>query len=105
MKNEKNKERVDFVEEIEENWVRMKRKKKDERRVELIIENYKKRDGRIGNGVGIDKKEGKVEVLREMEEEGYRVGKINEDRDEIMREMMDGKKNEEREGREIREKI
>ncbi len=66
--------RVAFVAELAANWVRLKRKNPEERRIALILANYPNRDGRLGNGVGLDTPAGTVEVLRAMKGEGYQVG-------------------------------
>ncbi|AIJ72119.1 MULTISPECIES: cobaltochelatase subunit CobN [Brucella] len=98
-------DRVAFVAELAANWVRLKRKPPAERRVALILANYPNRDGRLGNGVGLDTPAGTMEVLRAMAAEGYRVGEIPADSDALMRALMAGPTNAARDGREIRETI
>lgn len=97
--------RVDFVARLAANWVRLKRKKPEERRIALILANYPNRDGRLGNGVGLDTPAGTVEVLRAMAGEGYCVGDVPADSDAFMRLIMAGPTNAARDGREIRETI
>lgn len=95
--------RVAFVAELAANWVRLKRKNACERRIALILANYPNRDGRLGNGVGLDTPAGTVEVLRAMKGAGYVVGDIPADSDDLMRQIMAGPTNAARDGREIRE--
>ncbi|HWT62856.1 MAG TPA: cobaltochelatase subunit CobN, partial [Ochrobactrum sp.] len=103
--HEPDESRVSFVAELAARWVRLRRKKAQERRIALILANYPNRDGRLGNGVGLDTPAGTVEVLRAMKGEGYAVGDIPADSDALMRQIMAGPTNAARDGREIRETI
>ncbi len=47
-------DRVAFVADLARNWARLRAKPPGERRVAIILANYPNRDGRIGNGVGLD---------------------------------------------------
>src|SRR5262249_24452783 len=47
-------DRVGFVAALAAAWVRLRRAPTDERRIALVLANYPNRDGRIGNGVGLD---------------------------------------------------
>ena len=47
-------ERMDFVAELARRWLLLARKANADKRVALILANYPTRDGRIGNGVGLD---------------------------------------------------
>lgn len=97
--------RVAFVARLAANWVRLRRKAPEARRVALILANYPNRDGRLGNGVGLDTPAGTVEVLRAMAGEGYPVGHVPSDSDAFMRLLMAGPTNAARDGREIRETL
>ncbi|MDR6430674.1 cobaltochelatase subunit CobN [Brucella pseudogrignonensis] len=97
--------RVAFVAELAANWVRLKRKKPEERRIALILANYPNRDGRLGNGVGLDTPAGTVEVLRAMKGEGYQVGDVPADSEAFMQLLMAGPTNAANDGREVREVI
>ena len=44
-----------------------------ERRVALILANYPTRDGRIGNGVGLDTPAAALNILRALQAQGYPV--------------------------------
>ncbi|WP_343314634.1 cobaltochelatase subunit CobN [Brucella sp. BE17] len=97
--------RVAFVAQLAANWVRLRRKKPFDRRVALILANYPNRDGRLGNGVGLDTPAGTVEVLRAMAGAGYAVGEVPTDGDALMQLLIAGPTNAARDGREIRETI
>ena len=66
-------DRVAFVAELAANWARLRRKPPAERRVAIVLANYPNRDGRLGNGVGLDTPAGTVEVLRALAGAGYAV--------------------------------
>jgi cobaltochelatase CobN len=66
-------DRVDFVSALAANWARLRNTKAKQRRIALVLANYPNRDGRIGNGVGLDTPAGAVNVLRALDKAGYRV--------------------------------
>lgn len=103
--HEPDENRVAFVAKLAANWVRLKRKKAAERRVALILANYPNRDGRLGNGVGLDTPAGTVETLKAMADAGYQTGEVPADGDALMQLLMAGPTNAARDGREIRETI
>jgi cobaltochelatase CobN len=83
-------DRVAFVADLAQNWVRLRRKPVAERRVALVLANYPSRDGRIGNGVGLDTPSGTIEVLRALAAAGYRVADIPADGDALIRQLIEG---------------
>ena len=72
-------DRVGFVAELARNWARLREKPPAERRVALILANYPSRDGRIGNGVGLDTPASTLAVLHALCGAGYRVVDIPKD--------------------------
>src|SRR5690606_14507892 len=46
--------RAAFVADLAANWARLRRTPPGARRIALVLANYPNRDGRIGNGVGLD---------------------------------------------------
>ncbi len=94
-----------FVADLAANWVRLRRKPAAERRVAIVLANYPNRDGRLGNGVGLDTPAGTVEVLKAMAEAGYPVTDIPTDGDRLMDFLMAGPTNAGNDGREIRETL
>ena len=77
-------DRVDFVALLAANWVKLRRTPSTERRVALVLANYPNREGRIGNGVGLDTPAGTIEVLRAMARAGYAMDGIPADSDALM---------------------
>ena len=64
-------ERMDFVAELARRWVELARVPNAEKRIALILANYPTRDGRIGNGVGLDTPAAALNILRALHAEGY----------------------------------
>ncbi len=85
--------RVAFVADLAANWVKLRRKPAAERRVAIILANYPNRDGRIGNGVGLDTPAGVVEALRAMKAAGYAVEDIPDSGDDLIARLLDGPTN------------
>jgi len=98
-------DRMRYTARLAANWARLRRTDACDRRVALVMANYPNRDGRLGNGVGLDTPAGTVEVLRAMREAGYPVDGVPEDGDALMRHLMAGPTNSGRDGREVRETL
>ncbi|WOS61278.1 cobaltochelatase subunit CobN [Sinorhizobium fredii] len=98
-------DRVRFAARLAANWARLRRAKPQTRRVAIVMANYPNRDGRLGNGVGLDTPAGTIEVLKAMAAQGYTVGDLPEDGDALIRFLMTGPTNAASRDREIRETI
>ncbi len=66
-------DRVAFVADLAANWMRLRRTPPAARRVALVLANYPNRDGRIGNGVGLDTPASVATLLALMAVAGYAV--------------------------------
>ncbi|MEO1307311.1 MAG: cobaltochelatase subunit CobN, partial [Pseudomonadota bacterium] len=66
-------DRVDFVADLAAAWIRLRQASTAERKVALILANYPNRDGRLGNGVGLDTPAATAHVLRLLQAEGYQT--------------------------------
>ena len=64
-------QRMDFVAELARRWVDLARLPNGQKRIALILANYPTRDGRIGNGVGLDTPAAALNILRALHTEGY----------------------------------
>ena len=62
---------MDFVAELARRWIDLARVPNGEKRIALILANYPTRDGRIGNGVGLDTPAAALNILRALHQEGY----------------------------------
>jgi cobaltochelatase CobN len=86
-------DRVGFVADLARNWVRLRRKPPAERRVALILANYPNRDGRIGNGVGLDTPASAIAILRALAAAGYRTGDMPGDPKTLIARLLAGPTN------------
>lgn len=86
-------DRVRFVAELARNWVRLRHTPRHERRVAILLANYPNRDGRIGNGVGLDTPAGTLNLLKAMALAGYHVTDTPSDGNALIRRLERGPTN------------
>ncbi|MGN8022748.1 cobaltochelatase subunit CobN [Phyllobacterium sp. 22229] len=98
-------DRIAFVADLAANWARLRTSKPNERRVALVMANYPNRDGRLGNGVGLDTPAGTWQVLKSMRDAGYDIAGMPADGEALINHLMAGPTNAASEGRAIRETI
>ncbi len=94
-------DRVDFVARLAAGWLRLGRTPVERRRLAVVLANYPNRDGRIGNGVGLDTPASVVELLRALERAGHAVADLPPDGDALIGRLRRGPTNAARDGREI----
>lgn len=85
--------RLAFTAELAARWVRLRRTPPSERRIALLLANYPNRDGRLGNGVGLDTPAGTVEVLKALAASGYRIEDIPADGNGLIARLLAGPTN------------
>ena len=98
-------DRVDFVADLAAAWARLRDTSVADRRVALILANYPNRDGRLGNGVGLDTPASTIEMLDALAAEGYRLDDYPADGDALIRHLMDGPTNAAVQARQLRETL
>ncbi|WP_431322495.1 cobaltochelatase subunit CobN [Rhizobium sp. YTU87027] len=98
-------ERMRYTARLAANWAKLRTTSAGERRVALLLANYPNRDGRLGNGVGLDTPAGTVEVLKAMRGAGYAVEDVPADGDQLIRRLMEGPTNSGSDGKLIRESL
>jgi cobaltochelatase CobN len=98
-------DRVEFVARLASAWIKLRRTTAKDRRIAIVLANYPNRDGRLGNGVGLDTPAGTVELLRAMREAGYDVEDIPATGNALIDRMREGPTNAARDGREIKIRI
>jgi cobaltochelatase CobN len=98
-------DRIDFVADLAANWLKLRRTPPAERRIALIFANYPNKDGRIGNGVGLDTPAGALNVLRALAAAGYTVGDLPDKGEALIQRLQRGPTNAGLAGREISERI
>ena len=86
-------DRVAFVADLAAAWAQLRHIENGKKRVALILANYPNRDGRLGNGVGLDTPAGSLEVLKAMRGAGYETGGLPEGGDALIAHLMDGPTN------------
>jgi cobaltochelatase CobN len=86
-------DRIAFVADLARNWARLRKKPPAERRVALILANYPNRDGRIGNGVGLDTPASAITILEALADAGYRVAGAPESPDALIGRLLGGPTN------------
>ena len=96
-------DRVAVVAELAARWARLRKTANGDKRVAILLANYPNRDGRLGNGVGLDTPAGTTEVLRAMREAGYPVADVPNDGNALIAHLMAGPTNAGTKAREIRE--
>ncbi len=94
-------DRVEFVAELAANWVRLRSKPPQQRRIALILANYPTRDARLANGVGLDTPASCVEILKALHYAGYQLENIPSNGDDLIQLLTGGVTNDP-EGRELR---
>ena len=98
-------DRVAFTADLATAWARLRDKPAKTRRIAVILANYPNRDGRLGNGVGLDTPASTIGVLDALAADGYRLGGYPADGDALMRHLMDGPTNAAVTARQIRETL
>ncbi len=86
-------DRVEFVAALAAAWARLRAVPPATRRIALVLANYPNRDGRIGNGVGLDTPAATVNVLRALADAGYTVEGAPADGEALMRRLTTGPTN------------
>ncbi|MTI10911.1 cobaltochelatase subunit CobN [Curvivirga aplysinae] len=99
------KDRCDFVANLASNWLSLRHTEAKDRNIALIFANYPNRDGRLGNGVGLDTPNGAMEVLKSLEGEGYDISVPFVDGNALLSHLSAGPTNAGNDGREIRETL
>jgi len=83
-------DRVAFVADLAANWARLRRTAVGERRIALVLANYPNRDGRLGNGVGLDTPASAAAILSALGGAGYDIGDAPRDGSALMAVMLAG---------------
>ena len=83
-------ERAQFVIELACRWAQLRRKPNNQKRIALILANYPAKDGRIGNGVGLDTPASALNILNAMKEAGYPLKDIPLTGDALIAQLQSG---------------
>lgn len=86
-------DRIAFVADLTAAWARLRTTPRGQRRIAMVLANYPNRDGRIGNGVGLDTPASTVGLLSALRDAGYRVNDIPEDGAALLARLLAGPTN------------
>lgn len=78
-------ERANYVAKLARRWSTLKSKSNSDKRIALILANYPTKDGRIGNGVGLDTPASTINILQALERNNYPVEDIPEHGDDLIK--------------------
>jgi len=81
-------ERADFIAQLSRNYLRLTLKPNPQKRIALILANYPTKDGRIGNGVGLDTPASTINLLQAMQQADYPVANIPDDGTALINELL-----------------
>ena len=81
---------ISYVSDWVRNWTLLRQVPPSKKRLAIILSNYPNRDGRIGNGVGLDTPASTVKMLSSLSAAGYRVEPCPQDGEELMRWLQSG---------------
>ncbi len=76
--------RIEFVADLAANWVKLRYKSPQKRRVALILANYPTRNGRLANGVGLDTPQSCIEILKALQNAGYQLDNVPKNGNELI---------------------
>ena len=98
-------DRLAFTARLAAAWADLRTTASGERRVALVLANYPNRDGRLGNGVGLDTPAATNTVLEALAGAGYRLANLPADSVALMAEIAAGPTNATIIGRDVRETL
>ncbi|NBT97088.1 MAG: cobaltochelatase subunit CobN [Methylocystaceae bacterium] len=65
--------RLEFVADLAQNWINLRGKKNEEKKLALVLSDYPGRYGRCGYALGLDTPASAIEILKTLQDSGYRV--------------------------------
>ena len=86
-------DRVRFTCRLAASWNKLRKTPAGDRRVALVMANYPNKDGRMGNGVGLDTPAATLTVLQALKRAGYQTGDLPGQSDALITRMQAGPTN------------
>ena len=86
-------DRIDFTADLALKWTQLRRTPPEKRRVALVLANYPNKDGRIGNGVGLDTPASVIRLLEALIAVGYHLTDTPICSEHLMQILTDGPTN------------
>ena len=81
-------ERAQFVIELTKKYIQLSQTANQNKRIALILANYPTKDGRIGNGVGLDTPNSTVNILHKLKAAGYPIGDVPENGNQLIEQLL-----------------
>ncbi|HSC83418.1 MAG TPA: cobaltochelatase subunit CobN, partial [Pseudomonas sp.] len=81
---------MDFVSELARRWCDLQRTPAADKRIALVLANYPTRDGRIGNGVGLDTPAAALNILQALQSQGYPVEGLPDSGTALIHQLLGG---------------
>ncbi|OLU24760.1 cobaltochelatase subunit CobN [Pseudomonas sp. PA15(2017)] len=81
---------MDFVAELARRQADLQRLLTVDKRIALVLANYPTRDGRIGNGVGLDTPAAALNILRALKSQGYPVEGLPDSGTALIHQLLGG---------------
>ncbi|TXR53643.1 cobaltochelatase subunit CobN [Reinekea thalattae] len=81
-------ERANFVAQLANRYARLSSQPVEQRKLAIILANYPTKDGRIGNGVGLDTPESTVMLLAAMAKAGYPIDDVPRNGTELIQQLL-----------------
>ena len=81
---------MDFVAELARRWSDLQGTPAADKRVALVLANYPTRDGRIGNGVGLDTPAAALNILQALQQQGYPVDELPDSGTALIHQLLGG---------------
>ena len=82
-------ERAQFVARLAKGYCSLGHKANGDKRIALILANYPTKDGRIGNGVGLDTPQSAINVLQAMQDAGYAIDTVPENGNALIEALLE----------------
>lgn len=83
-------ERIRFIASLSRNLCRLRNKANEEKSLALVMANYPTREGRLGNGVGLDTPASVITILETLQQQGYDISNIPANGDALMTQLKQG---------------
>ncbi|MCM2130470.1 cobaltochelatase subunit CobN [Larsenimonas rhizosphaerae] len=71
-------------------WAALSTLPNEDKRIGLVMANYPTREGRIGNGVGLDTPASTLAIMKMLSQAGYRTGHLPDDGDALIQRLCEG---------------
>ena len=83
-------DRIQWLADYSERLIALGKKTNDEKRLGFVLANYPTREGRIGNGVGLDTPASVVTMLNSLQAHGYSLSSVPDSGDSLLDQLLVG---------------